>query len=350
MNKIYLLSDIHFGLRNSSKEWLESHKDYFENFFLPLIEKEIKQPYLIIAGDVFDNRQSINHLIMDYAIVLFLKLSKLCKEIHIIAGNHDVFFKSSNAVTPLNFIKYLGSNITIYKEPELIEIDNIKFFMLPWINDKVKEIEIIKSQSKHSDYLICHTEVKDFYYNAKVAVKNGNDLSVYKDYNKVFSGHFHLKQNAKNLYYIGSPFHFTRADIGNKKGIYIFNTSNEGLLFIENNYSSEFKKIKIIDILNITLGELKKITKNHHIDLVADDEFVLRYNVNALMRELKEAKSVQMNVIESDRKINEVVADGNSKFNVIDLCSKYMSDNKFDKKEKEKITDYVENIYNKIAL
>lgn len=349
-NDIVFLSDIHFGIRNSSKEWLEIHNDYFENFFIPLIEKRKSKPYLVIAGDLFDNRQSINVFVMHTVMELFKKLALLFKEIHIIAGNHDVFLKSSNDISSLDIIDHISDNIFIYKEPTLIEINKLPFLLLPWENDKIKEVEVIKSQNKFAKYLICHTEIKGFYYNSKVKVKTGNDLSVYKGYKKVFSGHFHLRQESKNLIYLGSPFHFNRADIGDTKGIYIFNTVTETIKLIENNYSPEFKKIKINDILDIPLGELKKDIDNNFIDFYTDDEFISKYNINSLIKELKDVRSIKVNVIELERKINEIVATGDQKFNVIDLCDKYMEDNNYEDHEKGRISSYVENIYNKIAL
>jgi DNA repair exonuclease SbcCD nuclease subunit len=351
MANIVLISDIHMGIRNSSKEWLENQEDYFENFFIPLIENyEKEDSYLIVAGDIFDNRQSINVLVLHKTINIFKKLSERFKEIHIIAGNHDVFLKSSNEITSLDGIANISNNIFLYKDPEMIEIDKTKFFMVPWINDKVKEVEVIKSQNKKADYLVCHTEVKGFYYNTKVRVKDGNDISVYKGYKRVFAGHFHYRQNKGNLYYLGSPLHFTRADIDDKKGIYVLDTQTEKLELFENNHSPEFTKIKVNDVLNMTLEEVKDITRNNYVDIYTDDEFISKYNIHLLMKKLTEVRSIKVNIIELERKINEVVATSDKKFSVVDLCETYMDDNDFEDTEKEKISDYVKNIYNKVAV
>lgn len=349
MSKILLTSDWHFGIRNSSKEWLEIQEDYFYNFFIPTA-KEKNVETLIIAGDIFDNRQSLNVLVLHKVMNLFKSFSKTFKEIHIIAGNHDVFLKSSNEITSLDALVNISDNIFLYKEPEIVDIYGSKFFMMPWENDKIKEIEIIKSQNKFSDYLICHTEVKGFYYNSRVRVKEGNDLSVYKGYKKVFAGHFHYRQTSGDFHYLGSPMHLTRNDVDDRKGIYILDVSTNNLELIENDYSPEFIKLKLDDYLNISFNELKKLVNNNYIDVYTNDKFALKYNLNLLMRKLDNAKKIKVNIIELERKINNVVATENKKFSVIDLCNSYMDDNDFDDLEKNKISSYVEHIYNKIAI
>ena len=37
LNKLILVSDIHFGVRNDCAEWLDNMSSYFTNFFIPLV-------------------------------------------------------------------------------------------------------------------------------------------------------------------------------------------------------------------------------------------------------------------------------------------------------------------------
>ena len=41
-NNIFLLSDLHFGVRANSVEWLENHIKYFKEFYIPYLKQNIQ--------------------------------------------------------------------------------------------------------------------------------------------------------------------------------------------------------------------------------------------------------------------------------------------------------------------
>lgn len=38
-NRIFLLSDLHFGVRANSLEWLQNQKSFFQDFYIPYLKK-----------------------------------------------------------------------------------------------------------------------------------------------------------------------------------------------------------------------------------------------------------------------------------------------------------------------
>jgi len=59
--KIFLLSDLHFGVRANSIEWLENQLSFFNDFYIPIIkEKKRDGDILFVLGDWFDNRQFLD--------------------------------------------------------------------------------------------------------------------------------------------------------------------------------------------------------------------------------------------------------------------------------------------------
>jgi hypothetical protein len=42
-NRIFLLSDVHFGVRNNSIEWLENQLDFFYNFYIPYLKNNVQK-------------------------------------------------------------------------------------------------------------------------------------------------------------------------------------------------------------------------------------------------------------------------------------------------------------------
>jgi len=80
--RAWIISDIHFGVRSSSLEWLGIHEDYFYNFFIPLIKKEKKEnDCLFILGDVFESRQSVNILVLNKALEIFKEISNILPDV-----------------------------------------------------------------------------------------------------------------------------------------------------------------------------------------------------------------------------------------------------------------------------
>ena len=81
-DQIIFISDVHFG--KGSIECLQNMKGYFDNFFIPFVRQQKKShnPCVVIAGDYFDNRQSIDINVLNVAIdtmkdisnIIFLKV------------------------------------------------------------------------------------------------------------------------------------------------------------------------------------------------------------------------------------------------------------------------------------
>ena len=121
-NNFFMISDIHLGLKNGSEEWIENMKDYFENFFIPLINKnKDKYSFLIVLGDIFDDRKNINIMVNDLAINIFEKLGSIIPT-YIINGNHDLYKKTNNNVTSLKSLENI-KGVTMIKNPTMVTLD-----------------------------------------------------------------------------------------------------------------------------------------------------------------------------------------------------------------------------------
>jgi hypothetical protein len=40
--RVWVLGDLHFGVRANSVEWLNIQKDFFENMFIPTLKKHVQ--------------------------------------------------------------------------------------------------------------------------------------------------------------------------------------------------------------------------------------------------------------------------------------------------------------------
>ena len=280
--RIFLLSDVHFGVRVNSLEWLENHLDFFYNFYIPYLKKNKKDgDILFFLGDWFDNKELIDIKIMNESLRLMSELTNILP-VHMITGNHDIYKKIDTDINSLAVFKNM-KNLYIYEDPIIISNTKSKILVLPWIGNKEEEEKIVKS-NKNIDYIFAHTVISGFVYdNGRKIEKAGAKIGNLKHIKKLFSGHIHKRQEDRNAIYVGSPYHTKRSDIGNQKAVYLFNPNNNTYEYEYNNHSPIYQKIKLETLLELTLHEIKNILDNNYTDILVSDEHIQKFSLNTFI-------------------------------------------------------------------
>lgn len=283
-----MVSDTHLGCRSNSVLWLGIIEDYFFNFFIPLVEKEYREgDVLYHLGDVFDNRQSINLAAQDLGIRVFESLSKIFPEIHVIVGNHDIMRKNSNDISSVDCIKYVP-NVTVHKEPKLIEYENATCLLIPWRRNAEHEKETIDSYTQKIDYAFCHSETQGVQTSPskKHLHEGGNPVNLFARFKRVYSGHIHYRQEKKNFVLVGNPYQMTRSDRGNQKGVYLLDLKSGKHQFFENHRSPKFTRYYISEIFEMQMGDLAMEIKDNFVDIYIPSKFLLSCSINKFMDQL----------------------------------------------------------------
>jgi len=279
VNKIFLLGDLHLGIRNNSIEWANSQKSFLIDHFLNEIDKhEFNEDtdILIQEGDWFHNREHTNNRIWNDSLEIFSALSKKFKRgVYIILGNHDVYYKDNNSIHSLKGIEKIFPNIHVFEKPEILSLNSIhNFLMLPWIEDEDKITKEVTSYIGKADYIICHADIKNFKLNKWVKLHSGLDTKLLSNFSRVFSGHIHIHQEDGNVLYTGTPFELDRGDRGNPKGYHVIdlidNNGNTKIVetFEENKFSPKFIKIDAFDLLEMKLSDIQKTFNNNYVDVM----------------------------------------------------------------------------------
>ena len=260
VNRVWVLGDLHFGVRSNSMEWLEIQKDFFENLFLPTLKKHYKPgDVLVQVGDTYDNRQSINIKVLNYTVNLFERLGKILP-VHIIVGNHDIWAKKSNEITSIDSLKWIP-NVQVYTDPIMYNWSDRKILLMPWRRDSAHEAETL-ADNPTSEIVFCHSEVRGIYLNSKVKNQHGNESNIYDKYTRVYSGHIHYRQNKNKLLMVGVPYQLTRSDMNNPKGFDLVDLETMEETFFENHISPKFLRYNIKMLYDIPLGNFKKQIEN----------------------------------------------------------------------------------------
>jgi DNA repair exonuclease SbcCD nuclease subunit len=315
---LVMISDIHFGVRNNSLEWIENIKNYFYNFFIPYLKKlSNKKVSLIINGDVFDNRQSLDINVLTTVLEIFNSILEINKEmvIYIVAGNHDSYRKKENDITSLAIFEQFDRIEVIQKPTYITMFNGTKLLFVPWSGDMEQQNEAVNNND--ADFIFMHNDIKTGYYDNNRPILNGVSVTTINN-KKIYSGHIHKRYDSDKFTYIGSPYHLKRSDIGNTKGIYslIYNKDNNKWeeVFTYNDYSPIFIRVKIEDILEKNIEELKNIFYNNYVDIVIKKNVCKYLNKQKLLEALSCLKYKKISIIvENDEvvMIDNIITDNN---------------------------------------
>ena len=302
IDRVVFLSDIHLGLRNASVEWIENITSYFDYFFIPLIKKyKSKETVaLVIAGDFFDNRQHIDINVMNIGSQIMYKLSKEV-EVFILVGNHDIYKKNDTDITSLKLFDMFDNVNVVYNVSQILLKGGKKITLVPWVGDHKEETNLL-AKHKNDDFIIMHTDITGLSFDNGREIIDGVNISVVET-GKIYSGHIHKRQENDKVVYLGSPYQLRRSDIGNNKGVYSIKFVEKGKEystrqdFVANEYSPKFLRIRISDILNLPIGNIKQIVENNYVDIVIKKKHMNEINIAKLMEAMDLCNTKKIEII-----------------------------------------------------
>ena len=234
--KTAVLTDTHFGARNDNIAFSRFFTKFYENIFFPYLkEHNIKK--LIHMGDVFDRRKFVNYKsLYDAKSMFFDPMAKNDIECHMLAGNHDTFYKTTNEVNSPNLLLKEYSNIITYSNPCELTYCDSTFVMMPWLCKENYEGAVELINNTKCDLMFGHLEVNGFEMIRGQFCAEGLDRKLFDKFDMVFSGHFHHKSDNGTIYYLGNPYQTNWMDYKDPRGFHVFDFETRELTFIENPY------------------------------------------------------------------------------------------------------------------
>ena len=133
--KILLITDQHFGVRNDNQHFISHYKKFYNEIVVPFI-RQSKISTVIALGDTFDKRRSINFMSLNEAKEMwFNPLEEMGVRMHMLTGNHDIYYKNTLRVNaPRELLGEYG-NIIVHDSPTTVNFDGCDILLLPWICD-----------------------------------------------------------------------------------------------------------------------------------------------------------------------------------------------------------------------
>ena len=238
--KVACFTDIHFGLKGNSRV----HNDDCEAFIHWFIEqaKAHDCETCIFLGDWHHQRSATNVSTMNYTVSNMERLGQAFEKVYVMMGNHDLFYRDKREINSMEFIRNFPNIIMVNK---WIEDDDVA--LIPWIvGDEWKKIANMKKK-----YIFGHFELPYFKMNAMIDMPDVGTIKTehFTNCGKVFSGHFHTRQQNKNITYMGNAFPHNYADAGDdERGMMVLEWDGEPK-YINWPDMPRYRNIKISDLL-----------------------------------------------------------------------------------------------------
>lgn len=228
--KALLFADLHLGVHQNSPRWHQLALDWA--IWAKQIAINEGAETVICLGDYFHDRDQIDVSTLDVARKILNQFSDF--EIHLITGNHDIYFKEKNDVTSLHIFQDYPY-VNVINQTKKFKFQDKQINMVPWTDSKNPE-------AYNADVILTHAEFKNFRMNNSKYCEEGLELEKYQNTEKyILAGHFHISdiKNYSKLKagYLGNPFQHNFADINNNKYVYVLDFEKMELKSFENEFS-----------------------------------------------------------------------------------------------------------------
>lgn len=235
--KVAIITDQHFGARNDSIAFLDFFQKFYDDVFFSQLDANNISTVLIL-GDTFDRRKYVNFYSLQRAKEMFFdKLRERGCSIHMLAGNHDTYYKNTNDVNSPDLLLKEYDNINVIDVPTTIDVDGTKICMMPWICPDNYQASLEEMKNTSADLCMGHFEIAGFAMYRGMESHEGLDKTIFDKFDMVFSGHYHHRSDDGHIFYLGNPYELTWQDYNDPRGFHLFDLSTRKLEFITNPYS-----------------------------------------------------------------------------------------------------------------
>jgi DNA repair exonuclease SbcCD nuclease subunit len=217
--KAAVFTDIHFGLKSNSIAHNEDCLEFVKWAVSKAKEEGCETCFFL--GDWHNNRAALNILTLNYSLKALEHMNNNFDKVYFIPGNHDLYYRDKRDIQSVEWAKHLP-NVHIcndwFSEGDVT--------VAPWlVGDDHKKL--LKKKGK---YCFGHFELPGYYMNAMVQMPDTGEAKRedFINFESVFTGHFHKRQTANNITYIGNCFPHNYADAGDdERGMMILEWGGE---------------------------------------------------------------------------------------------------------------------------
>jgi DNA repair exonuclease SbcCD nuclease subunit len=269
------LTDIHFGRKNNSDLHNQDCLDFID-WFCENVKNDPTIDYVAFLGDWHESRPSIGATTLMYSYMGAKKLNSLGLPVFFVVGNHDLANRNDRDIfSTIHFNEF--NNFRVIDKP--VVVDDMKGGMLfaPFLfHEEYPGL----SEYKKVPLWAGHFEFKGFAITGSgMKMEAAPDPKDFTGPKYIFSGHFHKRQEAGNVIYMGNTFPMDYGDMDdNDRGMMVYDHGKNKPTFINWKECPKYTRIKISDLLdgNVTLDPKMRVTCLSDIPLTYEEEVILK--------------------------------------------------------------------------
>lgn len=301
MSKVVMITDTHLGIKGGNEVFHANMELFYNNVFFPYLRENVNQiDGVLHGGDVFHDRRRIDTYSARRARQYFFEpmqefLLESKKQMDIVCGNHDIFFRDSLDTNTLhefiennNFSSRRSAEKTFVVHTDVVDLDH-NIAVIPWLTKNNRERFMQKIAQSKSRFALGHLELNGFNFSKVQTATHGEDPVNFSKFEKVFSGHYHYRHSKGNIYYLGSPTEQTWIDVDTKRGFHVLDTETGDVEFIENPFNI-FENVKFGDEIDTTIDHPRFYRLYREEDAKQSD-------VDAFIKRLYENNAINVDVI-----------------------------------------------------
>ena len=349
--KIALVGDTHFGYRKAIDIFSNYQQKFIDEVLFPyLLENDIK--IVVQFGDLFESRKVINGKTLKFVHEQWFKrFEENDITLYQMNGNHDVFFKNTNRI---NWIDSMLDNSTYTKIINCSDVETHKIYdtdidILPWINEENEHKVFDHMKNSKAKYLFGHLEMSGFELTPGHFSQHGHSMKPFKKYDRVLSGHYHIRSKKGNIQYTGIPYQLNWNDSQDKKGFWILDTEKDNIEFIENknrlfhkiDYDENDIDLKTFDFDSLRKSYVKVIIRNKKDESKFND-FLTRLNSLSL----HDLSIISTNEIyDHDIDLEDIEIE-----DTLSILTKFVLKNVNDNLDEDRVVKHIKNLYSEGLL
>jgi len=209
-----MFSDLHVFHHFNKSQFEDIAQSFVYHIFNYCQENNIDKIYFL--GDWFHVKNKLYVPPYIKSVEVLRAIRKAGIEVTFLIGNHDAPQLGSTDYSIMYAFEEFGKVIPLY---DWIDIDNKRFHFLSYTKE-LPEFEM----GDNENVLFGHLDINSFVMEQGFECKEGFNIKDFKDFDLVFSGHFHKHQLKKNIVYIGSPYQVRFSERHDDKGFIVLDT------------------------------------------------------------------------------------------------------------------------------
>lgn len=298
--KVAMFTDIHFGRRGNSRIHNQDCLDFVNWFCIQI--KDSNYTHIAFLGDWFESRSAINIETLEFSYKALQILNDIGIPVYFCVGNHDLNRRTTRDIHSVRMFNEM-SNFIVVDKP--IVVDNILFSPFLFEEEYPSLIQYNKCWA-----MMGHFEFKNFILtgNSRVA-EHGPDHTLFSGTNRIFSGHFHKRQQTDNVCYIGNSFPMDHGDAGDiERGMCTYYVQEDKVTFTNWKDCPKYLRTSLSEVLS----DNWKPSNKTYVKCTIDSE-ISYHDAQELKEMMIKTYDLRDFILEEDRTIKQSILEGEDK-------------------------------------